>query len=303
MNDEIAVFDRQAVQARRNRAAADLATYDFLIKEVAARLVDRLHDIARTFPLALDLGCHSGQFADALKGSDRVGQLVQADLSEAMLRRASGRRVVANEELLPFRDRAFDLIASTLTLHWVNDLPGTLVQARRCLRPDGLFLAAILGGDTLWELRDALIAAEIEVAGGTSPRVSPMADLRDAGGLLQRAGFALPVADGDRLTLTYANPFALLRELRGLGETNATMRRTRRPTRRAMFEAAARIYHERHAGPDGRIPATFDVIYMTGWAPHESQQKPLPPGSASQRLADSLGTTERPAGERAGPRR
>ncbi|HZD24669.1 MAG TPA: methyltransferase domain-containing protein, partial [Alphaproteobacteria bacterium] len=207
------------------------------------------------------------------------------------------------EEALPFQPGSFDLVLSALSLHWVNDLPGALLQIRGALKPDGLFLAAMLGGDTLMELREALLLAEMELTGGASPRISPMADLREAGALLQRAGFALPVADSDRLTLTYAEPFSLLRELRGLGEASAGGSRPRGFARRALFEAAARIYHERHAGPDGRIPATFEVLYLIGWAPHESQQRPLRPGSAAQRLADALDTEEHSAGDQADPGR
>jgi len=303
MTTDITVFDRAAVQAHRNRAAPDFTRYDFLFREVANRLVDKLHDVARTFPLALDLGCHTGQLDEIQIRDKKIGHLVQTDLSAAMVRRTIGLRAVADEEALPFADASFDLVVSNLSLHWANDLPGALIQVRKSLKPDGLFLAALLGGDTLHELRDVLLSAELDVTGGASPRLSPMADLRDLGGLLQRASFALPVVDSDRLTLTYGNPFALLRELRGLGEANATAQRPRHPTRRAVFETAARLYHERYADQDGRVPATFDVIYLTAWAPHESQQRPLAPGSAKHRLADTLDATEQSTGEKARPDR
>ena len=280
---DAAPFDRRAVRAHRARASA---AHDFLIREVAERLVDRLDDVKRSFTTALDLGCHAGELAAAFGG--RVPTLVQADASEALVRRTIGLRVVADEELQPFAEGAFDLVVSALSLHWANDLPGALVQARRALKPDGLFLAAMLGGETLRELRRCLIEAEASVSGGASPRVSPMVDLRDAAGLLQRAGFALPVADLDELTLTYADPFALMRELRGLGEANALRLRPKGFTRRAVLLEAARLYAERFAGRDGRIPATFQVVWLAGWAPHESQPKPLPRGSGQTPLGDAL---------------
>jgi len=300
MNQPPTVFDRAAVGAHRRRAAGLSDGHDFLLHEVAARLVDRLADVNRRFPLAADLGCHAGQLAAALAGSDKVGALVQCDLAEAMARQAGGLRLVADEERLPFAADRFDLMLSNLSLHWVNDLPGTLVQVRRALKPDGLFLAAVLGGDSLHELRDALLAAELELSGGVRPRVSPMIGLQDAAGLLQRAGFALPVADSDRLEFRYENPFALMRELRGLGETNALAARPRGIAPRRLFETAARLYHARHADADGRIPATFEVLFLTGWVPHPSQQQPLRPGSAEHRLADALDSRERSAGEKTG---
>lgn len=292
MTDAMHVFDRGAVRERRSRAARDISKYSFLFQEVAGRLADRLLDITRTFPRALDLGCHSGQLDAALRGGGKIGALVQCDLSEAMARRASGSVLVADEEALPFAEGSFDLILSNLSLHWVNDLPGTFLQARRCLKPDGLFLAATLGGDTLIELRDSLMAAEIELRDGASPRLSPFMQISDAGALLQRAGFALPVIDNDKITVTYDTMFALMADLRGMGETNATAARPRHFTRRGLFLRAAEIYRQRHANADGRIRATFEVIYLHGWSPHESQQQPLRPGGAEARLADFLDTTE-----------
>jgi SAM-dependent methyltransferase len=201
---------------------------------------------------------------------------------------------------LPLREGALDLVASGLALHFVNDLPGTLVQIRRALKPDGLFVAALLGGDTLTELRQAFAAAEAELEDGISPRVLPFADLRELGALLQRAGFALPVTDVDRLTVRYASPLALMHDLRRMGATNPLIDRSRRPLRRATLVRMMEIYGERFADPDRRIRATFEIVYLLGWAPHESQQQPLAPGSARTRLADALGTQERSAGEKAG---
>jgi SAM-dependent methyltransferase len=234
----------------------------------------------------------------------KVAHLTQCDLSPAMARRAAANgwpTLAADEEALPFAPASFDLALSALGLHWVNDLPGALLQLRGCLKPDGLFLGAMLGGDSLHELRVALMEAETEVAGGLSPRVSPFAEVRDCGGLLQRAGFALPVVDSDTITVTYADPLALMRELRGMGEANANRERLRGGTRAGVFARAAERYAERYAGPDGRIPLTFQVLYLTAWAPHESQPQPLRPGSARTRLADALETEERPAGDRAAP--
>jgi SAM-dependent methyltransferase len=193
-----------------------------------------------------------------------------------------------------------DLAMSVMALHWANDLPGTLVQVRRTLKPDGLLLAAFLGGETLFELRECLAAAEVEISGGISPRVSPFVDLRDAGGLLQRAGFALPVADQDRIAVTYESPVALMHDLRAMGETNALTQRRRSFTPRTVFARANEIYTEKY-GDDGRIRATFDVVYLTGWAPHESQQKPMRPGSATTRLAEALDTEEQTTGDKAAP--
>ena len=207
---------------------------------------------------------------------------------------------MADEEALPFRDASLDLVVSALALQFVNDLPGTLIQIRRALKPDGLFLAAMIGGDSLTELRAAFAEAEAEVEGGVSPRVAPFADLRDLGALLQRAGFALPVTDVDRVTVRYASPLALMHDLRRMGAGNALTERRRTPLRRATLRRMLEIYAERFADADGRIRATFEIVWLSGWAPHESQQQPLAPGSAKTRLADALGTREISAGEKAG---
>ncbi len=288
------VFDRALVAQRRKRAAARFGEHDFLIRRVIEEFTDRLVVINREFPLALDLGCHQGALALADLPPGKIGEIVATDLSPAMVARAPGHRVVADEERLPFRERSFNLVTSALSLHWVNDLPGTLIQIRRALMPDGLFMAALFGGDTLTELRQALQEAEVECEGGLSPRVSPFVDLRDMGSLLQRAGFALPVADTDRVTVRYENMWRLLAELRGMGETNALIERRRTPLRRETLMRAAAIYQEKFGLPDGRIPATFEIVAITGWSPHESQQKPLRPGSARMRLADALGAKTPP---------
>jgi SAM-dependent methyltransferase len=296
-SDDMMVFDRALVRRRRDRAAPGLAEHGFLFDHVAAMLADRLLDISRRFPRALDLGCHDGATARALADTDRIDTLVQADLSPALARSAAanGRPTVAcDEELLPFGENSFDLVLSTLSLHWVNDLPGALVQIRQSLRPDGLFLAAMLGAGTLAELRSALTEAETEMLGGASPRLSPFADLRDAAGLLQRAGFALPVADAETVTVSYENAFRLFADLRGMGETNAGLNRNPATPPRGFWPAVAARYADRFAEPDGRIPASFEVLFLAGWAPHDSQQKPRPRGSATRSLAEALGTVEHP---------
>jgi SAM-dependent methyltransferase len=297
--DPIRVFDPRAVRRHRARAAAAPGAADFLAAEVAERLADRLTDVNRRFPRALDLGSRDGLLARMLKGRGGVEWLVAADPAPAFARQAAAPQLAAEADALPFAPSSFDLVLSNLLLHWTNDLPGALLQLRQVLRPDGLLVAALLGGETLHELRRALIEAEIAEEGGASPRVSPFADVRDLGGLLQRAGFALPVVDSDTIEVTYPDALALMRDLRAMGEDNAVAERRRGFTRRATLARAAAIYHDLFARADGRIPASFQVLTLTAWAPHASQPKPLRPGSAAQRLADALGADERPAGEKA----
>jgi SAM-dependent methyltransferase len=292
------VFDRALLRARRRRAAA-LGPATFLTDGVAAELTDRLASVLRRFALAADVGTPGGQLRAALAADGKIGTLIAVDpLAAAPF--SGGLQIAADEEALPFRDASLDLVVSALALHFVNDLPGTLVQIRRALKPDGLFLAALLGSDTLTELRQSFAEAEIEIEGGISPRVAPFPDLRDLGALLQRAGFALPVADVDRLTVRYASVVALMHDLRRMGATNTLTERRRAPLRRKTLARMAEIYAERFADGDGRLRATFEIVWLSGWAPDESQQKPLAPGSAKMRLADALGTTEHPAGEKAG---
>jgi NADH dehydrogenase [ubiquinone] 1 alpha subcomplex assembly factor 5 len=279
------VFDRRILRRRRDRAALHFGEHDFLVREVADRLGERLHDVNRLFTRVLDLGARDGGLKSYLRPDALV---VQSDLSRRFVEKLSGLRLVADEEALPFAAHSFDLVISNLTLHWANDLPGALYQIRQVLRPDGLFLATLWGGETLRELRASLLEAEAAVEGGASPRVGPFVDVRAAGGLLQRAGFALPVVDADMITVTYDNAFALMRDLRGMGESNAHAQRRRSFSRRRTMLAMAEAYHARYADADGRIPATFQVIYLTGWAPHASQPKPLTPGSAKVSLKDVL---------------
>lgn len=297
------LFDRARHRRRLDRAASRYGDASFLKVRAAEDLVARLEAIKRAFAVAADLGARDGAFARALAASDaaaKVGWLVETDLSAAMLTRRRGSRLVADEERLPFAPASLDLVVSALALHWTNDLVGALVQIRQALKPDGLFLGAILGGATLTELRQALTSAELELRGGAGPRVSPFADAYDAAGLLQRAGFALPVADVDRVTVTYAHLLALLADLRFMGETNVLVEGAEQPLSRAIVGRAAEIYAERFARPNGRLVATFEVITLTGWAPHPDQPKPLRPGSAQTRLADALGAVEHKAGDKAG---
>jgi SAM-dependent methyltransferase len=302
MTDAMRVFDRSLLRRRRERAHDGYGAFAFLEDEVAERLAERLEDIRRRFPLALEVGARLGALGRALRTSGKVDTLIQSDLAPvwAADRAAEGPALALDEELLPIADGSLDAVFGALSLHWVNDLPGALSQMRRALKPDGLLLVALLGGETLVELRDAFTEAEVAVTGGLSPRVSPFADLRDAGGLLQRAGFALPVVDADTITVTYDTALHLMRDLRGMGETNLVLERHRAPMGRALLGEVARVYAERFAGPDGRIPARFQILYLTGWAPAANQPKPLRPGSATSRLATTLGGTETGTGETPG---
>ncbi|MGF1619911.1 MAG: methyltransferase domain-containing protein [Rhodomicrobiaceae bacterium] len=286
------LFDRKLLLQRRQRAARQGAMPDFLLRRAAGDMAERLEAVQRDFTHVLALGAHAKGLADVLSVSCRNAELFVAMDGSAPSADGSALQVRGDEELVPFRDGAFDLIVSALSLQFVNDLPGTLIQIRRALKPDGLFLASVLGGATLAELREAFTEAETELEGGVSPRVAPMADIRDYGGLLQRAGLALPVADSDLVTVTYASPLALMHDLRAMGATNVLTERRRTPLRRRTLLHAMEIYFERFAEPGGRIRATFEIIHLLGWAPHDSQQKPLKPGSAAARLADALGVPE-----------
>jgi SAM-dependent methyltransferase len=288
-------FEPRLVRARKRRAASGFRDAAFLHQRVAADLADRLEAIPRPFPSALALG--GGElFSDEVRLrpalSERIGEIIEADIG--------GGAVVLDPEAFPFADASFDLIVSPLVLHTVNDVPGALIQLRRALKPDGLLLASLFGGDTLTELRTALLVAEDELTGGAGARVSPFADLQDLAALLQRAGFALPAADRDVVTVRYAEPMRLLADLRAMGETAALTERHPRALSRRVLARAFEVYRERFSDADGRVRATFEILTATGWAPHESQQKPLKPGSAKTRLADALKTSEQSAGEKAG---
>jgi len=288
------IFDRSLLRQRRRRAQA-LGPATFLIDRVADDIADRLATVLRRFPRAADLGSPTGAVRRAIAG--RADSLIAVDVTVQGFD-AAGPHVVADEEALPFADGSLDLIVSALALQSVNDLPGTLVQIRRALRPDGLFLAALLGADSLTELRQSFAAAEAEVEGGVSPRVAPFIDAREAGALLQRAGFALPVTDVERITVRYASPFGLMADLRRMGATNVLAERRRSPLRRATLRRMVELYAERFSDGDGRVRASFDIVWLSGWAPDASQPQPLKPGSAKTRLADALGTREISSGEK-----
>jgi NADH dehydrogenase [ubiquinone] 1 alpha subcomplex assembly factor 5 len=291
MNGNLDIFDRKLLTRRRNRVAALADSHAFLLARVVDDFADRLAITKRRFPVALNLGAHHGVLGRWLSRVPGVEWVIDADPAARLLAQCSGLRVLADEEVLPFRDQSLDLIVSGLSLQLVNDLPGTLLQIRRALKPDGLLLAAVLGGNSLYELRHALLMAEEEVEGGASPRVAPFADVRDLGGLLQRARFALPVTDAQTLTVSYDDPLALMRDLRAMGASNVLRARRRTPLRRTTLLRALQVYKECFGLANGRVPATFELVTMTGWAPHESQQRPLQPGSATMRLADALGTS------------
>jgi NADH dehydrogenase [ubiquinone] 1 alpha subcomplex assembly factor 5 len=286
----MAIFDRSALGRHRARAAALNGDADFLFREGGEQLLDRLADIKRPFARALDLESRDPLIAERLRGAG----------IETTVAGGTGSLYV-DPEALPFAPASFDLVTSSLAFHWINDVPGTLLQLRHILKPDGLLLVNLFAGETLEALRTALLEAESEIENGASPRISPFADPRDLAGLLQRAGFALPVVDTDRIVVDYPNAWKLMRDLRAMGETNAAALRHRHFTRRATMLRAAEIYRARFGDERGRIPAEFEIATLTAWAPHETQPRPLRPGSAETRLADALGTEERPAGDKAAP--
>lgn len=281
------IFDAAVQRARLARAWRQ-GPVDFLLSRAVEDALERLSSVNRSFASAVDLGAPGPHLAQALAAVGVAQVLQVAPAAQALWRLGA----VGSAQTPPLPAGRAELIVSLLALHAVDDLPGALAQIRRALAPDGLFLACLPGGRTLHELRHCLAAAEAEISGGASPRVLPFADLRDLGGLLQRAGFALPVADCDSVTVRYPDLFALMRDLRGMGAANALAARSRRFLRRDVLLRAAAVYAERFADADGRIRASFDLMWLSGWAPHASQQAPLKPGSARMRLADALGTTE-----------
>ena len=292
------IFDRNLLRMRQQRARA-LGSATFLLDRVADELGERLSVVLRQFDRAVDLGTPTDAVRRVLVASGKVATIITAAPAASL--DDSSVRIAADEEALPFADGSLDLVVSALALQFVNDLPGTLIQIRRALKPDGLLLAALIGGDTLTELREAFAQAESEVEGGASPRVAPFVNVRELGALLQRADFALPVVDSDRLTVRYDSVLALMHDLRRMGATNVLSERRRTPFKRATLQRLVEIYARCFTDADGRLRATFEIVWLSGWASHESQQKPLKPGSASQQLADALGTREIPAGEKPKP--
>jgi SAM-dependent methyltransferase len=285
------LFDRARVARNRDRAAPCYDDHAFLKERVSRDIADRVQDTPRSFERALDLGCHDGRLARILGETGRVGAVEASDLSPAMVEiaRAAGTPAgVRDEETPDLADGNFDLIVSALSLHWVNDLPGTLVRLRQGLKPDGLFLGALFGAGTLVELRECLMEAETDLTGGVSPRLSPLPGLKDMAGLMQRAGFALPVADRDTVVVRYRDPARLLADLKGMGEQSALAPGMIRPLPRAVLDQALSLYRERHADQDGRVRASFEIVHVSGWAPAPGQPKPLKPGSARASLADAV---------------
>lgn len=288
------MFDRARVTRNRDRASSRFREYAFLKGRESTQLLERLNDTSREFERALDIGAHDGQACEALRDSGKVKQIIALESAPRMLAKlqSTGFETASMDgEKIPFPEASFDLATSVLSLHWINDLPGLLMQVRQVLAPDGLFLACLFGGGTLPELRAAMIEAESEITGGISPRLSPLPGLQDMAGLLQRAGFALPVADVERVTVRYSHPMKLLEDLKGMGEQAAFAPRDgqeRRPLSRRILARMSEIYMSRFSDPDGKVRATFEIVWLSGWAPHESQPKPLRPGSGRFSLADAV---------------
>ncbi|MGU9961965.1 MAG: methyltransferase domain-containing protein [Candidatus Puniceispirillales bacterium WSBS_2018_MAG_OTU23] len=301
MMDRPILVNEDAFQRNRNRAAKNFDQLDYIKSAVAERVMDRIDTIRRDLPLVLDVGCHTGSLTELLLKSPKITTVKAFDPSPEMVLRArvrtGGTRTgvqveCASFDRLPFEGVMFDAIVSAFSLHWANDLPGVLVQLQQRLKPDGVLVVALAGGVSLNHLRNCLVSAEIEQTGGMSPRVMPMADIKDMGGLISRAGLTMPVADSDVITVTYPDLMTLMAELRGMGEANAMTDRLKSMTPKSVFLRAAELYAQEYGDADGRIPASFEIITLTGWAADESQPKPLRPGSAKIRLADALGAKE-----------
>ena len=290
------LFVRNLLAHRLDRAAGGFSQAHFLRERAVEDLIETLSVINRSFDVALDMAARDGAFGRAVVGTPvagKIGLLIEGDLSEKLSAQQSGAaRLIMDEEALPFGDDSLNLVVNGLSLHTVNDLPGVLVQVRRALKPDGLFIGSLFGGETLTELRACLMEAELEVRGGYGPRIAPFAESHDLIDLLKRTGFNMPVVDSDRVTVTYEHPLRLMADLRMMGESNILLHRPRKGLNRAILEKASALYFERHADAEGRIAATFEIITLSGWKAHDSHQKPLRPGSAKMRLADALGVKE-----------
>lgn len=293
----IDIFDRDLLIDRRMRQLSEREYYDFLFKRAEEDIADRLDTILRSYENVLQIGSSSSK---TLAGHEKISNMTYLDSHPVFFDSSNWMNIVGDPEFLPFKAGSFDLAVSPLSLVFINDLPGVLLQLRQCLKPDGLFIGNFAGGQTLFELREAFALAEEEMEGGASPRVAPFLDVRDGGALLQRAGFSLPVTDSEVVKISYETPLHLMRDLRGMGATNILFARRQKPLRRSTLMRMCEIYADRFGDCDGRIPASFEFVSLTGWCPHESQQKPLSPGSASMRLSEALGVEERSAGEKAG---
>ena len=292
------LFDLKLADQRRRRALGIAGpSAAFLLDAAIGEFTERLSVVQRSFAIGVDIQTPLPTLAEAIAKTGKVDHVLRLD--RLVDTRGEMPFAIADAEAIPLASASVDLVVSALALHLANDLPGAFAQIRRALRPDGLFLCVLPGGDTLTELRQSLTAAEAELFGGAAPRVAPFAGVRQIGGLLQRAGFALPVADRDRISIRYSDLGALIRDLRSMGATNV-LRESRRPLTRSVVARASEVYADRFSDPDGRIRATVELVWLSGWAPHESQQKPLSPGSAKKRLADALGVLEESAGEKPG---
>ncbi len=295
-DSRLQLIDPAAVARQRDRAATGFDHVDFLKSAVAERVMDRIDLIRRDLPHVLEAGCHTGTLTASLLAHPKITQVSAFDPSPRMAQITAARCgidvQVAPFEHVPFPTQKFDAAVSAFALHWSNDLPGTLIQLAQRLNPDGVMLVALAGGETLSALRNCLATAESDVSGGMSPRVLPMGDIRDMGGLISRAGLSMPVADSDTITVTYPHIFKLMAELRAMGEGNAMTDRLRRPTSRQVFLRAAEIYHAEYGDPENKLPVDFEIITLTGWSPDASHPKPLKPGAAETRLATALGVDE-----------
>lgn len=296
------LFDRTVLRQRRDRAAPRLQDYSFIAQRAFEDMCDRVESITRDFDRAAILGGGPGRVQQLTQrhAAEKIGWWMQSDLSEGVARTLGPRACAIDEEALPFKPQSLDLILAPLSLHWTNDLPGVIKQIQLALKPDGFFAGAVLGGQTLTELRRSIMLAENELTGGVSPRISPFAGTFDMAALMQRAGLTMPVCDIDRVTVRYDHAFALMADLRGMGETSVLSERARKPASRRLFQRAAELYQLNHADADGRIRATFEIIHFAGWAPHPDQPKPKRPGSATHSLAEALGSEEVSLGEKAG---
>lgn len=303
MTSPPAVFDTQRLRLKRDRASALFDKFDFLKRAVSSALLERLDDVNRQFAQVLELGCHTGTLTRDLAARPGVARVVAVDPSAQMLRGLGNvdrvETLHSGLEHIDLPPQQFDLVVSAMALHWVNDLPGLLIQLRQLLKPDGLLIAGLIGGHSLIELRRSLLQAEAEVTGGAAARVAPFMDGLDGGGLLQRAGFAMPVADTDTLTVRYDGLFNLLQDLRGMGEASSLAGAVK-PLRHDVLLRAAEIYAESFGLENGRVPARFDIVWLSGWSPAPHQPQPKRPGSATHSLAEAIGKTEIPAGDKAG---
>jgi len=278
------IFNRSLIRSRRELIARSFSDYDFLNREISERLIDNLHDIKMSFKKILSMNLCD----DTIRTYFKDMFLINQNMAHKMLDGKYGKKVQADEDFLPYKNQCLELIISCLTLHWINDLPGALIQIRRSLKPNGLFMGAVYGGETLFELRASMLKAGIDIRGGITPHVSPFMDIRDAGTLMQRAGFSLPVVSTERITVNYADAFSLMKELKNMGENNALIKGFKGLTSKKFMFAVAEKYQQDYGNEQGRIPATFDIIYLKGWAPHESQQQPLRPGTGKISLKDAL---------------